>query len=59
MFSAEGYPFADVSHELSDLPGGPKVVQLTFQMSEGPKIHVEEIEFVGNQELSDGDLKAK
>ena len=59
MFSAEGYPFADVSHELSDLPGGPKVVQLTFQMSEGPKIHVEEIEFVGNQELSDGDLKGQ
>ena len=59
MFSAEGYPFAEVSHELSDLPGGPKVVQLTFQMSEGAKVHVEEIEFVGNQELSDGDLKGQ
>ena len=59
MFSAEGYPFAEVSHELSDLPGGPKVVQLMFQMGEGPKVHVEEIEFVGNQELSDGDLKGQ
>ena len=59
MFSAQGYPFAEVSHELSDLPGGPKVVQLTFQMSEGAKVHVEEIEFVGNEKLSDGDLKGQ
>ena len=59
MFSAEGYPFAEVSHELSELPGGPKVVQLTFNMSEGPKVHVENIEFVGNEELSDGELKGQ
>ena len=59
MFSADGYPFAEVSHEVSDLPGGPKVVQLTFQMSEGPKVHVEEIEFAGNDALSDGELKGQ
>ena len=59
MFSSEGYPFAEVSHELSDLSGGPKVVQLTFQMSEGPKVHIEEIEFVGNEQLSDGELKGQ
>ena len=59
MFSAQGYPFAEVSHELTELSGGPKVVQLTFNMSEGPKIHVEDIDFVGNEELSDGDLKGQ
>ena len=59
MFSAEGYPFAEVSHELSDLPGGPKVVQLTFNMSEGSKVHIEEIDFVGNEDLSDGELKSQ
>ena len=59
MFSAEGYPFAEVSHELSDLPGGPKVVQLTFNMSESAKVHIEEIDFVGNEDLSDGELKSQ
>ena len=59
MFSAEGYPFAEVSHELSDLPGGPKVVQLTFNMSEGAKVHIEEIDFVGNEDVSDGELKSQ
>ena len=59
MFSAEGYPFAEVHHELSDLSGGPKVVQLTFHMSEGPKVHVEEIDFVGNDDLSDRELKGQ
>ena len=59
MFSSDGYPFAEVSHEVSALPGGPNVVQLTFNMSEGPKVHVEEIDFIGNEELSDGDLKGQ
>ena len=59
MFSSEGYPFAEVDHELTELPGGPKVVELTFQMSEGPKVHVEEIDFVGNEDLSDDDLKGQ
>ena len=59
MYSREGYPFAEVSHELSDLTGGPNVVQLTFNTSAGPKVYIENIEFVGNEELSDGDLKGQ
>ena len=59
MFSAEGFPFGEVSHELTDLPGGPKVQQLTFHLTEGPKVHVEEIDFVGNVDLSDGDLRGQ
>ena len=59
MYSREGYPFAEVSHELSDLTGGPNVVQLTYNTTSGPKVHVENIEFVGNEELSDSDLKGQ
>ena len=59
MFSAEGYPFATVRHEISELAGSTKVVQIRFLLEEGPKVHVEEIEFVGNSELSDRELKGQ
>lgn len=59
MFSAEGYPFATVTHEVSEIASSTRVVQLTFLFEPGPKVHVEEIEFVGNAELSDGELKGQ
>ena len=59
MFSGKGYQFAEVSHELTAVAGGPKVVQLTFHLDEGPKVHIEEIEFIGNEELNDGELKGQ
>ncbi len=59
MFSAEGYPFATVSHEVRELAGANKVVELTFLLEAGPKVHVEEIEFAGNEQLSDGELKGQ
>ena len=59
MFSAEGYPFATVAHEVRELAGANKVVELTFLLEAGPKVHVEEIEFAGNEQLSDGELKGQ
>ena len=59
MFSAKGYPFATVTHEVSEIASSAKVVQLTFLLEAGPKVHIEEIEFVGNAELSDGELKGQ
>ena len=59
MFSAEGYPFAAVMYEVSEIANSTKVVQLTFELEQGPKVHVEEIEFVGNSELSERELKGQ
>ena len=39
------------------LPGGPKLVHLTFNMDEGPKVKIRKIDFVGNKAISDGTLK--
>ena len=39
------------------MPGGPKLVHLTFNMDEGPKVKIRNIEFVGNKAVSDGALK--
>ena len=57
MFAEKGFEFAEITHEITPLAGGPKVVQLTFQMNEGPKVQVEDISFVGNTRMSDRALK--
>ena len=59
MFAEKGYQFADVSHEITAVAGGPKLVHVTFHMSEGPKVQIKKIGFVGNQVMSDRSLKRK
>src|SRR6185436_13857928 len=42
-FMAEkGFTNAEVSHTISPVAGGPKLVNVTFQVSEGPKIKIRE-----------------
>ena len=59
MFRAKGFLFSEVEHTIEELPGGPKLVRLTFHMDEGPKVMIRNIDFVGNRALSDGDLKGR
>ena len=59
MFAEKGYQFAEVSHEITAVAGGPKLVHVTFHMSEGPKIQIKKIDFVGNDVMSDRSLKGK
>lgn len=58
-FQAQGYMFAEVDHTIEALPGGPKLVRLTFHMTEGPKVQVHEIDFVGNTAMSDRRLRGR
>ena len=57
MYSTEGYQFTEITHEITEMLEGPKVVQLTFHIEEGPKGIVQEIEFIGNVEVDDSELK--
>ena len=57
MYAEKGYQFAEVSHEIIPVAGGPKVVQLTFYVDQGPKVQVSDISFVGNDRVSDRSLK--
>jgi outer membrane protein insertion porin family len=57
MLREKGFQFADVTHEIKDMPGGPKLVHLTFHMDEGPKVRIKSIDFVGNKAISDSALK--
>ena len=59
MFADKGYQFAEINHEVTELAGGPKTVQLTFHMDEGPKVFVEDISFVGNEAHSDRKLRGQ
>ena len=57
MFAEEGYQFAEISHEITAMAGGPKVVRLTFQMDQGPKVRIADISFIGNDQMSERSLK--
>jgi outer membrane protein insertion porin family len=57
MWGEKGYQFTEVAHEMTALPGGPKIVQLVFNIDEGPKVEVNDITFVGNDSVSAGVLK--
>src|SRR6185295_7866736 len=57
MLREKGFQFANVTHEIQDIPGGPKLIHLTFNMDEGPKVKIRKIEFTGNKVISSGALK--
>jgi len=57
MLAEKGYQFATVTHEIKPMPGGPKLVHLTFLMTEGPKVRIRHINFTGNKAASDSTLK--
>ena len=59
LYAAEGYQFAEVKPEVKEVPGGPKLVHVTFSITEGPKVKIREVDFVGNTAISDGKLEGK
>jgi outer membrane protein insertion porin family len=59
MAADEGFQFADVTHEIKEVGGGPKLVHLTFHINEGPKVKIRDIDFVNNTAIGDGTLKRR
>jgi outer membrane protein insertion porin family len=59
MAAEKGYTNAGVSHKITPIAGGPKLVNVTFNVSEGPKIKIRRVEFIGNSAKSDGTLQRK
>jgi len=59
-FMAEkGFTNAEVSHKISPVAGGPKLVNVTFNVTEGPKIKIRKVDFVGNTAFSDSRLQRR
>src|SRR5205085_1120700 len=59
MLKEKGFQNAEVTPEIQPMPGGPKIVHLTFHMSEGPKVKIRKIIFAGNKVMSSRTLKRK
>ena len=59
MMASKGFVDAEVTHKVTPIAGGPKIVNITFNVSEGPKIRIKDVEFVGNTALSDGALEKR
>ena len=57
MMKEKGFQFANVTHEIKPIPGGPKLVHLTFHIDEGPKVKIKSIDFIGNKAIGDGALR--
>jgi outer membrane protein insertion porin family len=55
MLADKGYPFAKVRHDAKSLGGAG--YQVSFIIEEGQRAKVKEIDFVGNEVFSDGDLR--
>ncbi len=57
MLREKGFQFANVTHEIKEIQGGPKLVHITFKMDEGPKVKIRKIDIVGNKAIGEGKLK--
>ena len=59
MMAEKGFTNAEVSHTVTAVAGGPKLVNVTFHVGEGPKLKIRQIEFVGNSAKSDRTLRRR
>jgi outer membrane protein insertion porin family len=59
MLAEKGYLDSTVTHTIKPLEDRPKLVNITFNIQEGPRYKVRKIDFIGNSAMSDGDLKSK
>ena len=53
-----GIPFAQIEHRVEPVPGGPGEVNIILDITEGHRVTVAEVEFIGNEILPDSELRA-
>jgi outer membrane protein insertion porin family len=56
VYAEKGYEFVEVKPEIKPIEGGPKLVNVTFHITEGPKVKIRSVDFVGNNKIKDGKL---
>lgn len=59
LYSEKGYQFATVTPSTKPVAGGQKLVHLSFTIDQGPKVKIREVEFDGNEAVSDSDLRGQ
>lgn len=59
LYAEKGFQYASVTPTQRPAPGGPKLVHLTFNIEQGPKVKIRDVQFDGNVQVSDGDLRSQ
>ena len=59
MLAEKGYLDSEVTHEIKPMAGQAKTVHVTFNIVDGPKYKIREIDFAGNKAIGDGTLKRR
>ncbi len=57
VYAEKGYEFVEVKPEVKPIEGGPKLVNVTFHITEGPKVKIRAVDFVGNTKIKDAKLE--
>src|SRR4051812_14307562 len=56
VYAEKGYEFVEVKPEIKPIEGGPKLVNVTFHITEGPKVKIRQVDFIGNSKIKDSTL---
>src|SRR5688572_21808267 len=59
LMTEKGFPNASITHQVTEVAGGPKLVNVTFNVAEGPKTKIRRVDFIGNTAIGDGTLQRK
>ncbi len=58
MLGEEGFPQASVDTALAPDPQGLDQLELTFRVREGPRLALARVEIVGNEALTDAEVRS-
>lgn len=56
LLAEKGYAAAEVTSSIDPIPGGARLVSLTFNATRGPKLVIRDVAFIGNREVPDAEL---
>ena len=59
LYAEKGYEYAEVKPEVKPVNASTKTVNLTFHITEGPKVKIRAVDFLGNSAIGDSKLSSK
>src|SRR5262245_54742307 len=59
LMAEKGFTNSEVSHRITPVAGGSKLINVTFVVGQGPKLKIRDVEFLGNEAIGDGKLQKR
>jgi outer membrane protein insertion porin family len=59
MYAEKGYEYVEVKPEIKPVSAATKTVNVTFHITQGPKVRIRAVDFQGNKALTDSKLNSK